>query len=109
MDIESLRKVLDLEKQRNYNNTAVFGGLDKFIKNWSTGVIESIKTPKLLGRFNKLFKVDYASMSPGQRTDWVQNVLKFLDDLSKKPNVIPPPPKELEDSSEKKKAPTTSH
>jgi ATP-dependent DNA helicase RecG len=105
MNTESLRKVLDLEKQRNYNDTAVFGGLDKFLLNWSTGVIESVKTPKLLGRFNKLFKVDYASMSAEQRTDWIRDVFKFLDDLSGKNNVTPPPPKKLSVSPEKKKAP----
>jgi ATP-dependent DNA helicase RecG len=90
MNTESLRKILELEKQKNYNDTAVFGGLDKFIYNWSAGVVESVKSPRLLGRFQKLFKAGYAAMSTEQRTAWAQEVLQFLVDLESKGNIAPP-------------------
>jgi ATP-dependent DNA helicase RecG len=104
MNAESLRKVLDLEKQRGFNDTAVFGGLDKFLYNWTAGAVEAVKSPRLLGRFQRLFKAGYAAMSAEQRAAWAQDVLKFLDDLSGKDNV-PLPPKKPTSSPVKKKAP----
>ncbi|MHB8105009.1 MAG: DEAD/DEAH box helicase, partial [Dehalococcoidales bacterium] len=82
-----------------------FGGLDKFIHNWSAAAVEAVKSPRLLGRFQKLFKASYAAMSPEQRTAWTLDVFKFLEDLESKNNV-PPPPKKAVSSPVKKKAPT---
>jgi ATP-dependent DNA helicase RecG len=93
MNTESLRKVLELEKQHNYNDTAVFGGLDKFIYNWSASAVETVKSPRLLGRFQKLFKAGYAAMSIEQRAAWAQEVLQFLVDLESKENIAPLPEK----------------
>jgi ATP-dependent DNA helicase RecG len=93
MNVESLPKILELEKQRDYTDTAVFGGLDKFIYNWSAGVVESVKNPRLLSRFQKLFKAGYAAMKPEQRAAWAIEVLQFLTDLESKDNVTPLPGK----------------
>jgi ATP-dependent DNA helicase RecG len=93
MNAESLRKILDLEKQRGYNDTAVFGGLDRFIYNWSAEAVEAVKNPRLLTRFQKLFATGYAAMPPEKRAAWMQDVLKLLDDLMSKDNVAPPTPK----------------
>ena len=93
MNAESLRKVLQLEKQRDYADTAVFGGLDKFLRNWSAGAAESVKSPRLLARFQKLFKADYAAMTREQRIEWVQDVLKFLDDMADKADTVTVAPK----------------
>ncbi len=87
MNAESLRKILDLEKQRGYADTAVFGGLDKFLRNWSAQAVESLGKPRLLSRFNRLFKISYADMAPQQRSDWVKDVLGFLDDMESKGSV----------------------
>jgi len=98
MNADSLRKILDLERQKGYADTAVFGGLDKFLHNWSARAVESVSNPRLLARFHKLFKAGYAAMTPEQRHDWVQDVLGFLDDIeskdsvAQKPAVIPPVP-----------------
>jgi ATP-dependent DNA helicase RecG len=105
MNAESLRKVLDLEKQRGYTDTAVFGGLDKFLHNWSAGALESVKTPRLLGKFQKLFKASYTAMTKEQRLEWTKDVLKFLDDMACKENIAAPPPKSPVPSTPKKKAP----
>ncbi len=104
MNAESLRKILDLERQRNYNDTAVFGGLDRFLQNWSASAVEAVKSPRLLGRFQKLFQTSYTAMSSEQRTAWAQDVLKFLEDLESKDNV-PLPSKKQTPSPIKKKAP----
>jgi ATP-dependent DNA helicase RecG len=93
MNTESLRKILDLEKTLGYKDTAVFGGLDRFIYNWSSGAVESVKSPRLLGRFHRLFKAGYAAMSTEQRAAWAQEVFQFLKDLESKENVTPPPEK----------------
>jgi len=105
MNAESLRKILELEKQRGYSDTAVFGGLDRFIYNWSAGAVESVKNPRLLPRFQKLFKAGYAAMKPEQRAAWAIEVLQFLTDLESKDNVTPPPGKPA--SVKKKPTPKT--
>jgi hypothetical protein len=35
MDSKPLRKVLELERQKDFTDTAVFGGLDKFLFRWA--------------------------------------------------------------------------
>src|SRR4030042_1638673 len=105
MNADSLRKVLDLEKQRAYADTAVFGGLDKFLRNVSAGSVESVKSPRLLARFHRLFKVDYAAMKKQQRLEWVQDLFKFLDYTAGKDNAVAPPPKRPAEPAPKKKAP----
>lgn len=91
MDSGPLRKILDLEQKKGYQDTAVFGGLDRFIKNWSVQAVESVVTPRLLKRFRQLFRSDYASMTPEQRREWVNSVLDFLDDAEGKNSVAATP------------------
>jgi len=107
MNAESLRKILDLEKQRGYADTAVFGGLDKFLRNWSAQAIESLGNPRRLGRFNKLFKAGYAAMTPEKRRDWVQDVLQFLDEAENKKSAVesPPPPPRKKTAKKEQKPP----
>jgi len=81
MNAEALRKVLDLERQRGYVDSAVFGGLDKFLHNWSDQAMASLATPSLLSRFRSLFGVSYASMDAEQRRQWAHDVLSFLDKM----------------------------
>jgi len=80
INVESLRKVLELEHRKGYADSAVFGGLDKFLRNWAGQAIESITDPKLLNRFQKLHlvKPKYASLTKQQRKEWVKAVLDFL-------------------------------
>ncbi len=105
MNAESLRKVLQLEKQRDYADTAVFGGLDKFLRNWSAGAAESVKSPRLLAKFQKLFKANYTAMTREQRMAWIQDVLKFLDDMAGKADTAAVPPKSPSPSPPKKQTP----
>jgi ATP-dependent DNA helicase RecG len=80
MNADSLRKVLELEKQRGYADTAVFGGLDKFLHNWITQSAASITDPRRLARFHKLFNASYTGISPEKRKAWIIDVFTFLDE-----------------------------
>ena len=80
INAEPLRKILELERQKGYADSAVIGGLDRFLRNWSGQVIGLITSPQLLRHFRKLQLADssYASWSREQRKQWVDSVLDFL-------------------------------
>ncbi len=81
INAEPLRKILELEHKKGYVNSAVIGGLDRFLSNWAGQAIESLTNPQLLNRFHKLrlSNPDYASLTKQQRKEWVNNVLAWLD------------------------------
>lgn len=80
LNTESLRKILELEHKKSYIDSAVIGGLDRFLRNWAGQAIESITVPQLLNRFNHLHLTDsnYASLTKQQRKQWIKDVLDFL-------------------------------
>ncbi len=80
MNIEPLRKILELECKKGYADSAVIGGLDRFLGNWAGQAIDAITNPQLLSRFHKLHLVNpnYASLTKQQRKEWVNNVVDFL-------------------------------
>ena len=81
MNIEPLRKILELECKKGYVDSAVIGGLDRFLGNWAGQAIESITNPQLLSRFHKLHLINpnYTSLTKQQRKEWINNVVHFLD------------------------------
>jgi len=80
---EPLQKILELERKKQYDNTAVFGGLDRFLQKWAGQVMEAIPDRRLLSRFQQLVaKVDYASLSIPQRRDWVDSVIGLMAEMS---------------------------
>ncbi|MFC2004655.1 ATP-dependent DNA helicase RecG [Chloroflexota bacterium] len=86
IDAEPLRKILELECNKGYADSAVIGGLDKFLHNWASQAVESMITPKLLSRFNKLHLVNsrYASLTKEQRKEWINDVIGFLAEVEDK-------------------------
>jgi len=80
VNAESLRKVFELEQKKGYVDSAVIGGLDRFLHNWAGQALESITSPHLLSRFHKLHLADsgYASLTKQQRKVWITGVLDFL-------------------------------
>jgi len=78
-----LRKVLELEQARGYTDRAVIGGLDKFLRRWAAQEAASMTSPRLLARFKKLRldKAGYASLTVGQRQQWVAGLYAFLDSI----------------------------
>ncbi|HEY41686.1 MAG TPA: ATP-dependent DNA helicase RecG [Dehalococcoidia bacterium] len=87
MDFGPLHKILELEQSKGYTNTAVIGGLDRFLQNWSGPAMASISNRRLLSRFRKLglASPDYASLAQEQRRQWVAEVLSFLEELQAEP------------------------
>ena len=80
---EPLRKILELEDKKGYVDSAVIGGLDRFLSNWAGQAVESITNPKLAKRFKALHLVNpnYASLTKEQRKQWVTDVLDFLAEV----------------------------
>jgi len=80
INTEPLRKVLELEHKKGYLDSAVFGGLDKFLRNWTGQAIGSITNSQLLSRFHKLHLINssYASLTREQRKEWVKSVLEWV-------------------------------
>ncbi len=88
MNAESLRKILELEVQRDYSDKAVLGGLDKFLSSWSASIKRSLNSNTLAESLDKLHlsAPDYASLSKKERLRWVSSVLDLLTE-SKSPQV----------------------
>jgi ATP-dependent DNA helicase RecG len=85
IDVEPLRTILRMECQRNYADTSVIGGLDKYLRKWATETRERLISPNLLTSFNKLqfTESDYASWGIAKRKAWISDVLKWLAEIEK--------------------------
>ncbi len=105
INVEPLRKILELECEKGYIDSAVIGGLDKFLRRWAGQAIESITNPQLLSHFHRLRLVDssYASLTKQQRKQWLNEVLDFLSEAERmeaekgeaklpKESIVPSPP-----------------
>ncbi len=83
--LASLRRILLLEQERGYDDRAVIGGLDGFLRhNIPTGA-QGIARPGLLRRFKELgLSVPcYVERTPQERAQWVAGVLVFLDQVER--------------------------
>ena len=73
---DTLRKILELERGRDYDNSAVVGGLDRFTQYWAEAMAAQVGDPKLL---RQLAQTSYDRMSPQQRRRWVDHWRGVLD------------------------------
>ena len=80
LNAEPLRKILELEHQKGYDDSAVIGGLDKFLRNWAAKTTPSITSPQLMARLRQLHldKPDYAAKTRPQRKKWLSEVLNWI-------------------------------
>ncbi len=87
LNIESLRKILELEREKGYTDSAVIGGLDRFLHRWSGQAMESITSQQLLAEFRRLRLDDskYAEMTPPHRQRWIEEIFAFLSQLGEMP------------------------
>ncbi len=92
-----LRKVLELEREKGYDDRAVIGGLDKFLRRWAAQAASSITTPRLLADFKKLHldRSNYASLTREQRQKWLAGVFAFLDSAQSEKTEAKPPEKRV--------------
>ncbi len=102
IDTGSLRRILELEQQKGYLNSAVIGGLDRFLDNWVSQARSLVASRQLLNRFHKLRLInsDYASLTEEQRKVWLGDVLTFLSELEGAKGTgaetgSPPPPSRI--------------
>jgi ATP-dependent DNA helicase RecG len=95
INVESLRKVLELEREKGYADTAVIGGLDKFLRRWAGQALESITSPPLMTHFRRLRLDDpkYASLNQQQRQKWIADIFAFLESIKTEKVVEKPPPR----------------
>ncbi|NLE08678.1 MAG: ATP-dependent DNA helicase RecG [Dehalococcoidales bacterium] len=98
-DAESLRKILKLEADKGYRDSAVIGGLDSFLRNWAGSVAQSITSPTTLKRVRKLSRqgTGYSAMTAAERKECIESILAFVADLERisreeqKPKPAPAP------------------
>jgi ATP-dependent DNA helicase RecG len=83
VDTKALRKILELEHQKGYLNSAVIGGLDKFLHRWAAQARDSVTSPQLRAQFHslRLINSNYDSLTEVQRKEWLKEVLIFLSEL----------------------------
>jgi ATP-dependent DNA helicase RecG len=79
----TLRKILELELRKGFQNSAVMGGLDKFLQSWSEQMRSSMREDRSLREFSALFAPGwkYSLMDRSQRKEWSAKLLKWLDQL----------------------------
>jgi len=103
LNVGPLRKVLELEREKGYADTAVIGGLDKFLRRWAGQAMESITTPRLMTHIRRLRLDDpkYASLNQRQRKKWIADIFAFLESIklesikTEKAVEKPPPKKKI--------------
>jgi ATP-dependent DNA helicase RecG len=85
INVEPLQKILQLEGEKGYLDSAVIGGLDRFLRRWAGQALESITSPQLLRQFHRLQLIDsnYASLTKQQRREWANKVFAFLPELER--------------------------
>ncbi len=85
INVEPLRKILQFEGEKGYLDSAVIGGLDKFLHRWTDQATQSLTSPQLLRQFERLGLIDssYASLTREQRKEWIDKILAFLPELEK--------------------------
>ncbi len=105
MNVESLRKVLELEQKKGYTDTAVIGGLGRFLRNWANQAAGSISNPRVLSRFNHLLiNSSYASLTRQQREERVNSIFDLLAGLKDGKNAEVKPPEKKAAPLPRKKA-----
>ena len=79
IEIDSLRKILELEQKKGHSDSTVIGGLDKFLRQWADKTVTQITDRSLLAKFQKLHLRDskYTTLSHQQRQIWVKTILDF--------------------------------
>ena len=91
LNIGPFRQILELEFKKGYPDSAVIGGIDRFLNKWSSQFQGSISDPKLLKRLSMICPPvpGYASMTKPQRKEWAKNILDLIDEIEN-PVVVKP-------------------
>ena len=90
MSVDSLRDVLELEKQKRYADKAVIGGLDRYLHKQAGKIRQNVANPQLLASFAELnlANSNYSSWDTAKRKKWITSVFDWLDKVEKEGNSI---------------------
>lgn len=77
MTEDRLRKVLELERQKRFNDRAVTAGLDTFLRNLTAHEASQLSSD-VFARIQSLPVAGYHSLTPARRKDWLEGVLASL-------------------------------
>lgn len=82
--LETLKKILLLEKQNHFENKAIIGGMDKFFPNW---LIEAKKEgiPEDVLEKIESFLPLYTEMNPGDRERETRLILELINEQESEP------------------------
>ena len=103
IDFSALRKILEVEQKKGFSDSTVFGGLDKFIRQWTEKTLEAVAAPSVLVKIQKLGlkNSNYAAMTVKEREAWIKEVRKFADELGHGKTPKPAPVRKISVTLEK--------
>lgn len=79
---DKLRSVIDLEREKQFQNNAVIGGLDRFIAAWKSEVAQTITDKATLSKFNQFMAgFNYGNKDINQRAAALDELLFFAESL----------------------------
>jgi len=81
MTEDRLRKVLELERAKRFNDRAVTAGLDSFLRNLTTHEASQLSSD-VFARIQQLPVAGYRSLTPARRKQWLEGVLALLKGAS---------------------------
>ncbi len=72
----AFRNILELERANGFNDRAVIGGMDGFVRRWSEAMAGYVGNPR---ENRELLRPGYVSMATTKRAEWVDSWLAALD------------------------------
>ncbi len=110
IELEPLRTILKVECQRGYANTAVIGGLDKYLFNWFGQNRSKVVSPEHLARFEELglSTFVYATLDKERRKSWINDFLLLLSEVERTTTAIPQNRKKAHSKVARQKARSSS-
>ncbi len=97
-----LRKILELEQRKGHADTAVMGGLDRYLKNLIERDNLGPRSP-ITESIMALPSRGYASLPPEERRRWLARTIQLLNGAVERPT--PPPPATKTPSRPKREVP----
>ena len=73
---QSFRNILELERANGFNDRTVFGGLDRFIRNWAEAMTPYVSQAP---ESRRLIRPGYSRMTAEERAEWATQWLNILD------------------------------
>jgi len=74
--LDSFKRILELERSKGYSDTAVYGGLDRFLERCADALAKALGRPDLTP---ELLGADYAGKEVQERREWVARWMAALE------------------------------